>query len=95
MACVFRAAALSSQAYLAWLAANAAALANNRHAAVRRADLVIGAALPVTLPPGGTAPLLDADTTLAAAGVAALVLRRTANVINAAGIVIATHRAAD
>jgi hypothetical protein len=43
----------------------------------------------------GTASVVRADPPLATADVAALVLERTAHLVNAAGIVIATHGAAD
>lgn len=88
-------AAFSSQAHLADLAADAPALANDRHASERRADLVICAAAALTLTFGGTTSLLRTDPSLNAAGVAALVLRRAAHQVNAAGLVSATHCAAD
>jgi hypothetical protein len=90
---VFGSAAFSSQAYLAWLTANRPALANDGHASLGCADLVICAAAAVTLASGGAASPLCADPPFAAAGVATLVLRRTAHLVNTAGLVIATERA--
>jgi hypothetical protein len=92
---VFRGATFSSQAHLAWLTADAAALANDGYASLQGADLVRGAATAVTITFEGTTSVQGADPSLETAGVTTLVLWRTAHVVNAACLVIATHGAAD
>jgi hypothetical protein len=92
---MFRCAALSTDTHLARLAADVAALADDGHASLRRADLVSGAAVAVTFALSRAATLWCARPPFAAAGVAALVLRWATHLVNAAGIVSATEGTTD
>jgi hypothetical protein len=92
---MFRRAALLAGTHLARLATDIPALANDRHASLRRADLIVGAAVVITRAPGRAAAILCADASLTAAGVSALVLWWAAHIVDAAGRVIATQGTAD
>jgi hypothetical protein len=95
MAGVFRTAARSTQANFARPATMTTAPANDRDTALPGAHFILAAAAPEARISLRATPILRADAPLRATGIAALVLQGAADVIDAPGILSATHSAAD